>query len=475
VLNQTDVPCPPLFAASAKLGGSLIGTPEVGMRLLPVLSGILLLPLAYAAARSLRLPKMMALTGMALCAGSFMLANWSRELKQYQIEALLSVAAALLTFRIWLAGGKNRWRELAGLAAIGLIGPWLGYGLIFSLLPLAGVLIVLPCPTPGGRRLWKQGAACLAITLGSLAAVMVHVAAKQSSNTALLDYTHHWFIDVGHAYSWLRAGAYGMCTSAMLLLPQGMTNEDLRSPSLAVLALAGGTWLLALAGLWAWPRRTRWAMAFWAIGPWLAMYAAAAAHRYPFGMPRMMALVAPGMLVCAAVGAAAAFRWVTLSVAGRPAVGLALALAVALAPMVLLYDLPGNRNYWIRHDFPAVLKELQARRAADEPVIVEVTATPVVKYYAAGHDGDFLYVPTSGGTLAPLNFDYAGLIEQVLIHHPRKCWLVRSSHDPARSLPNAPPTLIECLEQHGWALYPACEAGGESLGKAQLFSAVPHR
>lgn len=466
VLNQTDVPCPPLFAGAVKLT-SVVKPPEVGLRLLPVLCGIALLPLAYAAVRALRLPRMMALAGMALCAGSFMLANWSRELKQYPIEAFLSVAAAVLTFRLWQAGGKKRLPETAGLALICLVGPWLAYGVVFALLPLLAVLIFLPSPTPGRPRLGRQGLACLLILGVSLGTVVTHVAAKQSSNLALLDYTSHWFIKPASAMSWLRAGAYGMHTSAMLILPDviGMDPSEMHP---AVLALGIGVWLLALAGLWAWPARTRWAMAFWTVGPWLVMYAAAVAQRYPFGMPRMMSIVAPGTLLAAAAGAAAAFRWLTLTVAGRPAVGLALALAAAMVPMVRLSDLPSNRRYWIRHDFPAVLNELQARRQSDEPVLVDVTATPVVRYYWAGRDEDFDYVETSGGTLVPLNFDYERFLEPILARNPRKIWLLTSSHEK--------PELSECLRKHNWSFgEPAARAGGNIFGEALLYSLVPRR
>ncbi len=81
LLGQSEFPMPPLFALSVKLCVGLPLPPELGLRMLPFLCGVLILPLSYAVARTLRAPRTVALTGMALIASSPLLVIWSRELR----------------------------------------------------------------------------------------------------------------------------------------------------------------------------------------------------------------------------------------------------------------------------------------------------------------------------------------------------------------------------------------------------------
>jgi len=56
LFRQTDLPMPPLFAAATKLLGSIVGPPELGLRLLPIACGIACVPLSYLILRTLRVP-----------------------------------------------------------------------------------------------------------------------------------------------------------------------------------------------------------------------------------------------------------------------------------------------------------------------------------------------------------------------------------------------------------------------------------
>ncbi|MHC4865509.1 MAG: phospholipid carrier-dependent glycosyltransferase, partial [Planctomycetota bacterium] len=152
LLGQTDLPIAPMFAISTKLVGSLIVPPEVGLRLLPILFGIGCVPLTYLVMRTLRVPRVTALVGTALCASSPSLVIWSREVKQYQIEAFFSVLLALLVFKLRRCSVAKRQRILAGgIIVICMFGPWFGYGLIFSAVVLLALLVLLR-PVFGSRR-----------------------------------------------------------------------------------------------------------------------------------------------------------------------------------------------------------------------------------------------------------------------------------------------------------------------------------
>jgi predicted membrane-bound mannosyltransferase len=137
LLLQAEVSTPPLFALVSKLVGSRIARPELGLRLLPLLCGVLLVPLAYVTARTLAAPRSVALAGMSLTASSVMLVIWSREFRHYEIEAFLSTVLALLVFRLRRAARTQRiWPLVLGVLAVCAIGPWIGYGTIFSITAL---------------------------------------------------------------------------------------------------------------------------------------------------------------------------------------------------------------------------------------------------------------------------------------------------------------------------------------------------
>ncbi|HUW82305.1 MAG TPA: hypothetical protein VMZ31_05830 [Phycisphaerae bacterium] len=247
-----------------KATGTVVAPAEVGLRLLPVLSGVILLPWVYAIARRLRAPRTVALAGMILCSTGLMLVIWSRELRQYEVEALLSVGLALAVFHV-RRRERMGWAVVTTAVLLLLIGPWLGYGFVFPAATLALMLIVLR-PIAGRRRLVLlveiTGLAVLAV---STLAVLRMAAADQAANAALSSYLGNWFVHPFVLHDWLGAGASGAMSTFMMFFPLQRGRQ---------LAVSGA---VALLGLATWPRRGRRDMVCWTLGPWVLMLLAAVA------------------------------------------------------------------------------------------------------------------------------------------------------------------------------------------------------
>ncbi len=461
LLRQSEFPMPPLFALSVKLCVGLPLPPELGLRMLPFLCGVLILPLSYAVARTLRAPRTVALTGMALIASSPLLVIWSRELKQYELEAFISVLLALLVFRL----RRNRGRRGRGPVAAGIVllcaaGPWFGYGAVFPIAVLMGILIFLR-PSSGSRRgsvaLGLAGA--LALSCSTMVLVML-AAGDQAAHDALRVHAGPWFIDVTVLRDWKRAAAYAAITSTMLLAPHEWFGDY------ATLGLAAtSVWVIAVVGVLTWPRRWRTEFACWVFVPWGLMLVAAMCQRYPFGMPRMMVFWAPPMILAFAAGLVNLCRACSLVVRRSGGPGMVTGFAMALAPVAYMVRVPLEDRYWVSHDFPALLVQLESRRWPEERVLVTVNAVPCVRYYARGHDGAFIYFPIAAGTLPIPQYDYDAFIRRTISRMGWRWWLLTTTEvdDPLRD------ALFRAINRHGYQSELVGERGGPSHGRAQLF------
>ena len=196
LLDQSALPAPPLFALAAKATGAVAAPAEVGLRLVPLFSGVILLPLVYAVARRLRAPRTLALAGMILCSTGLMLVIWSRELRQYEVEALLSVGLALAVFHI-RRGERMSWAVVTTAMLLLLIGPWLGYGFVFPAATLALMLIAL---RPIAGRRWQVvliGIAGLGVLAVSTLAVLRVAAADHLGKEADDEAAYKVYVEYG--------------------------------------------------------------------------------------------------------------------------------------------------------------------------------------------------------------------------------------------------------------------------------------
>ncbi len=470
LLRQTATPLPPLFAAAAKLTGTCTGPPERGLRLAQAVAGIGVIPLVYAAARALRGPRSLALAAAGVAASSLMLVIWSRELKQYSFEALASVGAAALVFTARRARTRSRFVLcMAGFGALCALAPWFGYGAIFPLLALLALLIIAP-PTTGPRsRGLLAGAVCTLVFAASFWLLWNLAAAAQCSEPSLQRYMAARYLGLDPVLLQRGFGHFASGTFMLLFPASWFLPVAYEWQLLLLVAGAAGLWLLALIGVLAWVRGGRLELAAWLFGPLLLLAAAAFLRKYPFGIERMMLFWAPPMILAVTAGVTALWRgaWGLLARRGGPALATAPLLGAVIAPLAWLHA--SDHRYWAMHDFPAVLATLEDRRSADEPVFVELTAAPCVRYYAPQLPPPVTWTPTVAGTVAPLGTDRRELLRQTVRRGPRRIWVLctdEHASDPVRE-------LSEVLAAAGYAIEvvdrvgpPAHWAGSAALLRA---------
>ncbi len=466
---QTKVPLPPLFALATKLSGQCISPPEVGFRLIPVLSGIMLLPLTYAVVRLLKAPRTMALAGTALCASSLTLVVWSRELKQYEVEAFLATLLAYLVFRLRRSPTPQpRWWMVFGVALLCAAGPWIGYGVICPMASLLAVLIVFPSSTGTRRGPLIAGVVGLAVLSISVLAVLQTAAAEQAHDPALARFWDPWYIDVTNLRSWARAGYYMATCNTMMILPlEWIGPMDQPGPKLLYCTSGLVLWLMAAVGLWRWPRRGRLDMVCWVVGPWLTAVLAATAHQCPFGAARMMVCYTPPLLIAFAAGCFHLARWVSIIALGRGGPGMVLGVLIVMVPVSYVTNVPARGSYHRWHDYPKLLEVLAEQREVGELVLVTLSAAPATRYYAGDRFEPIEYAPTAAGTLRRPGFDYERFMQIKVNSAGHRCWLVTTSETGYRDRKK----LLQWLGQQGYELDLAHSgAPGGIYGAPQLFA-----
>lgn len=474
LLRQSEVPSPPLFAATAKFLGSIGSPPEVALRLLPVLCGIACLPLSYLAARTLRAPRTMALAGMALSASSLILVIWSREFRQYSVEACVSVLLALLVFRVRRCPPtRGRAPLAAGILIVCLVGPWFGYGVLFPAAALLSLLLLRPPVPQPGKRFVCLGLVAFAMLGVSTLTVLHLAAADQAANRALMGYLGNWFIDPMRIGQWFRAGGYAALASGMTLVPpewfpirNWMAGSQLgvwmAAPALVV-------WGLALIGLATWPRKGRLELAVWTLLPWLLMLLGAVAHRYPFGVTRMMVVLMPPLLLAVAAGLIHLCRIFSERFLKRGGPGMVAGLLCTFVPAVYVVNVPLHHSYWFCQDFSALVHTLESRRKPGEAVLVTVNAVPCVRYYAGRSGATFHYHPVTAGTLPLPGFDYDALNRETVRAVGSRCWVLATSEPNERQRVS----LEKALRDAGYELRVEAESPGEEwYGRARLLLAT---
>jgi hypothetical protein len=288
----------------------------------------------------------------------------------------------------------------------------------------------------------------------------------QAREGPLRDYLGNWFIDPLTSGDWLRAGAYAAKSSAMMVFPFEWTGDLIAKRAIIASGLLGaGVWGMASVALLRWPAETRRFFAAWVVVPWCLMAAAACASLYPFGVPRMMVVAAPPVILAAAVGLIRAGRWVSHRLTGRRRPGAAAAMALAVMPLLYLSLTGRHFGGFVHHDFPLLLSLLKQERLPGEPVIATVEAVPCVRMYAGAALPSIQLMPVVGGTLPLRDFDYAGFATDWAGRDMERWWVLTVSRQASRDRD----LLIEAARSRGYRAEIAAEAGtpGE-FGVAQL-------
>jgi hypothetical protein len=369
------------FLALVKLSGALPGLPpEVGLRLVPLIAGLAALPVLAALARRLGASPWTTLSAVWLATGLPALIYYSRELKPYSLDLLLAVLVP------WLAletleprpGTRpvRRGATALALVACALATPWISFGANFVVGPTLAWAAL-----PTGRRKALPWMAALAFAV-SFAAAYSTALGPQSDSLRLRD-TWREELAVETAQPGPSQAAAALWRYFAVSLPY----------------LFPGVWplvvVLAIVGLWAWPRRERWLISGWCLGPAVATTVAVVTGRYVIGHGRLLLFAAPPLILLAAAGlvrlaeagAALAGR------AGGERLGAALAAAacVVWSTQSMLHRVRPYRTdvaryflFDILQDVDPIIAEAERRVAPGEPLMVSRYAGEAFLFYAHG-------------------------------------------------------------------------------------------
>jgi hypothetical protein len=386
---------------------ALLGAGEYALRLVPLLGGLAALALfPRVARRYVRGPART--VALALFALAPFLVYYSSEVKQYSLDALVSLAVLAVA-----ADLHDRRPRAALLAAVaGVVGVWLSQPAIFM---LAGAGLVLGVDALRRRewpRVWMLagiGTAWLASFGGSYAVSRQTLADPEYMQA----FWRHGFMPLSaDALPWLAERVVRIFRE-----PLGVIGRD-PFPALGVLQTVAGI-ALAVAGV-AWmvrARRTRLAL----LGlPFVLMVAASAVRAYPFSgnylsAGRVLIFLLPALVLVMGEGAVTLAR-LRPRRAGLAAAGVAVALA--LAPSVV-YAVAGVPH--VRAEVKPLLEFAAQNRAPGDVLYVYYNARPQYEYYAPRYGWTPEQTVMGGcSRLRP-----AAYVQDVArVRGPRRAWLL---------------------------------------------------
>jgi 4-amino-4-deoxy-L-arabinose transferase-like glycosyltransferase len=358
------------FLLLVELATALLGAGEYALRLVPLLAGLAALFLFPSVAR--RYVSGPARTvALALFALAPFLVYYSSEVKQYSLDALVSLAVLAVAADLY----ARRPRAALLAALVGVIGVWLSQPAIFM---LAGAGLVLGADALR-RREWRRvwmlagiGAAWL-VSFGASYAVSRRTLADPEYMQAFWRYG--FMPRSGEALPWLAGRVIRMFRE-----PLGVIGND-PLPWLGTLQAVAGMLLVAAGVAWmARARRTRLAL----LGlPFLLMVAAAVVRAYPFGgnylsSGRVLIFLIPSLVLVMGEGAVRIARWARGSRAGLAVA--AVAVALALAPSIG-YAVAGVPH--VRAEIKPLLEYSAENRRPGDVLYVYYNARPQYEYYAA--------------------------------------------------------------------------------------------
>lgn len=279
-----------LWVERAVIG--VLGAGERALRLVPFLAGLASLGLFWRFASG-TIDRRASAMAVALFAASFYPIRHSTEVKPYSTDLLLALGLTMLAYRAWRCPqGRSHWLALA---ALGAVGVWASYPLIFVAGGL-GLVLAARVARPMSRRGLLLWAGFLGATLASWAAMYITTARPQSLAAPFYRDMPTWedsFPPVSRPWElpwWL----VKIHTGNMMAYPYG--GNHFGSVATAGLVLAGAV------VLW---RRDRALLAL-LLAPLGPAFLAAAIHRYPYGTSARIALfLAPAICLLAGQGLAA--------------------------------------------------------------------------------------------------------------------------------------------------------------------------
>ena len=335
---------PVVFLMLEKLASKLVGTNEFGLRLVPLLAGIVSLVLFYQVARRC-LRTSAALIALSFFALSTSLVYYSSEVKPYSSD--VTATLAILFFGLMVVQGHGRTEAMLGLGGVGALCILMSFPSVFV---LAGCGLVLFCFE------WSRGQREIAAQLALIAVFWAAV--------FLTDY----FLIVSPLSQHLRAyWESGFAPSPLFSIdaarwlahaPFGALHGE--TFGLTRFWLAAGTFGLGCVWLFL---ANRWLLAL-LLSPAALTLLAAILHLYPFS-GRLILFLVPLYLMVMAAGLE--FVWDSLPPAGP----------VAAVTLTIFLLLPAAHSLATSMVHPPELEEIK----------------PVLDYVIEnGKSGDLLYV-----------------------------------------------------------------------------------
>ncbi len=348
------------FLALEKLAIALLGDYDFVLRLLPLVSGIVALPLMVAVARRY-LPRRAIPIAVGLLAVNTYAIYYASELKPYASDLALTLVILWRAPDLFRASTTRR--TLLTLALIGAVAVWLAYPAIFV---LAGVGLALIL-----NNLWRRDGATLrrvlpvlSVWIGSFG--LSYAITVQSAAASTYLYTYWRGFD---AFARLSGAWFSVHMRLLLLNPGGLPD------SVAVTVLA----VLGMGGL----VRTRGRLGLGGAAIFGVVLIVSAIGKYPFA-DRLLLFSVPLVYMVIALGIA------QISTRAGNLRGLVrLGLAASLLIPMMLTTLESS---YAREEIKPILAAVAARRTADDRFYVYYDARPAFEYYRAHFGLDDLKV-----------------------------------------------------------------------------------
>lgn len=335
-------PSPPAFLVVEKAIAARLGASERVWRLLPLLAGLVSLPLFALVARSLA-GRRAALLALAVFAVSPKLVAQAAEIKHFTLDLVSALAITAVALR--RVDGDRSPRVVAAYAALGVIAPWLSYASVLVIAGTGGVLAIEVARRRDPREI-RRWALAAALVAGSLALLAFPVLAQR---------------DAAVVAFW--ADAFPDRSSPLALLGWlGRAHVGLAGwfwPPFGVVVLS-----LAVLGALTWRRDRLGALAL-LLAPVAAALAAALLRLWPYGGNQHASFAAAPLLVLAARG------WFEVAerVFDERRAGAALAGAILLGPgfLAALWHVVAPRT---RHEVRPVLAYVRARAERSDQLLM---------------------------------------------------------------------------------------------------------
>ncbi|MCS7281768.1 MAG: glycosyltransferase family 39 protein [Anaerolineae bacterium] len=382
---------PPLFLWAVKGVSLFLGTDELALRLVPLLGGVLAVPLLYRLARRVTGP-VGVLMATALFGWAQPLFYYSSELKPYATDALAAILALTVGLPLLEESSHRRWTLLA--AGLGIILPWFSYPSAFALGGLGMALLTDALVRRDGLRA-RRAAALLALWGASGLLLYATVLRPGLGNPFLKEFWREFF-----------APFPPRSLSDLYWFAQMWFDFLVFSAGLPFYGLATFAWLTGVLLLW---REGRRPLVLALVLPFIGAVVASGLKLYPLYIRILLFAVPPTVLLMAA-GAEALYR---LLAANWRAVAVAWVVLLLFHPLYRALSVLGTPL--TNEEMRPVLEQVRESWQSGDYVYVYHAAAPVFAYYAPrfGLDDPAVYRVgrTANGDFRVLEEDVARLPE----------------------------------------------------------------